>query len=97
MLQKHMHLIKWRYWEKGARILFNKQSVNSMIYNLSILLSNDIPKLWGRDRITKLESMVIEFQQVLIWKSSKLMQLSVAFGIRWFIGFLLEVKADSVG
>ena len=24
------------------------------------------------------------------------MQLSVAGGIRWFIGFLLEVKADSV-
>ena len=42
MLQKYMHLND--AIERKELYLINKQSVNSMIYNLSILLSNDIPK-----------------------------------------------------
>ena len=69
MLQKYMHLND----AIERKELINKQSMNSMIYNLNILLSNDIQKHWGRDHITKLEPMVIWFQQVMIRKSTKLM------------------------
>ena len=104
ILQKHMHPND--AIERKELYLINKQSVNSMSYNLSILLSNDISQSTEAEIILPSEDEIVSIIRAngdLIPTRSDLrvneahaVVWNVAGSIRWFIGFLLEVKADSV-